>query len=277
MRLLTRSRSVPRLPVAWGAILTALLLIGCDESKKPSEGQPEAVSTPEPKPPAPLPEPRQEEEPKKAERAWPKFAECPKGPPKLSIDSAELEGAIRVKAQKPEGALTLADLRKLRSLNLSRVPPEGIDICLFAVMPELRELTFGPEQIGDLEPIAKLTKLESLSMTRNPVSDLTPLKKLTKLDRITIASAQVTDLSPLNELRVVTEVNFDDNPIEDISVLENMKDLERVSLQKTKVSSAAALSKLKKLRFLYLTGSPLGDDIGATAELVRNGTKVIRE
>lgn len=272
-----RFRTLTPALVFAGAILNIALVLGCDEPKKPIDTKSKSVPDVSPKPPEPIPEPSTKEEPKKIERAWPKLTDCPKGPPKLPVQSAELEGAIRVKAQKPDGDLTSADLRRLRSLNLSRVPAEGIDICLFAHMPELRELTFGPDQIGDLEPIAKLGKLESLSMTRNPILDLSPLKKLVKLDRITIANAQITDLSPLEGLRVLTEVNFDDNPVEDISVLANMKELERVSLQRTKVSSAVPLSKLKKLRFLYLTGSPLGDDIGATAELVRNGTKVIRE
>jgi hypothetical protein len=254
---------------------SVLIAIGCDEPKKKAPAPEAATSAPapvEPPPSAPV-----AEEPQAPPRTYPKLADCPPGPLKVEIQSPELEGAIRVKAQKPDGPLTAADLRRLRSLNLSRVPREGIDVCLFKGMTELRELSFGPDQIDDLSPLAALTKLESLSMTGNPVSDLSPLQKLLKLDRLTIAKANITDLSPLANLKVITEVNFDDNPVEDISVLANMKDLERVSLQRTKVASAAPLSKLKSLKSLHLAGSPLGDDIGATAELVRNGTKVFRE
>src|SRR5690606_32578331 len=65
-----------------------------------------------------------------AQRPKKKPEDCPAGDT-LSIDNPELEQAIRLKAQKPKGDLTKADLRRLTSLNLSQAKVHELDVCLF--------------------------------------------------------------------------------------------------------------------------------------------------
>jgi len=250
----------------------SLALSACDDpkAKEPEKAKPVAEAAPAPA--APIPEPAPAPKPAKV---WPKFSEC-KGK-ELSLSSPELEGAIRVKAQKPEGDITVADLKRLRSLNLGKVPAESFDICILQFTPALKELAFGADQLGDLEAVSRMTQLESLSVGKSEISDLSPLSKLTRLDRLTINDAQVTDLSPLKTLKAVTEINLDGNPVSDVSVLSDMKKLEKISLAKTQVASAEPFRELKELKVVYLKGSPLGDDISATGFLVRNGVKVMRD
>lgn len=252
----------------------SLALVACDDpkAKEPEKAASKPVAEAAPAPPAPIAEPAPPPEPAKV---WPKFSEC-KGK-ELSISSPELEGAIRVKAQKPEGDITAADLKRLRSLNLGKVPAESFDICILQFTPALKELAFGADQLGDLEAVARMTQLESLSVGKSEITDLSPLSKLTRLDRLTLNDGKVSDLSPLKALKVLTEINLDGNPVSDVSVLSGMKKLEKISLAKTQVASADAFRELKELKVLYLKGSPLGDDISATGFLVRNGVKVMRD
>jgi Leucine-rich repeat (LRR) protein len=264
---------IAALQLALGCV--GLALMGCDDPK-PVASEKATAPTPPPAAALPVAEPPKVTPPKvDPPKEWPKFADC-KGKD-FSLSSPELEGAIRVKAQKPEGDITKADLKRLRSLNLSRVPAQVFDICVLQFTPELRELAFGADQLGDLSAVAGLTRLESLSIGKNEISDLSPLAKLTKLDRLTLNDGKVTDISVLKALKLLTEVNFDGNPVVDISVLSGLKKLERVSLARTQVASPEPLRELKDLKSLHLKGSPLGDDIGATAFLVRNGVKVIRD
>lgn len=249
----------------------SLLLFACDEPKAPEKEKPaapkaEAVQPPPPVAPPPAPAPPKQ---------WPKFAEC-QGK-EFTLSSPELEGAIRVKAQKPEGTLGVADLKGLRSLNLSRVPAETFDICVLRFTTGLKELALGADQVGDLDFVAGLRQLESLSVGKSDISDLSPIKKLTRLDRLTLTDGKVTDLSPLEALKALTEVNLDGNPVVDVAVLGKLKKLEKISLARTQVASAEPFRELKELKVLYVKGSPLGDDISATGYLVRNGTKVIRD
>jgi internalin A len=252
--------------------------LGCEEKKTETAGAAEvAAATPEP-PPAPAPEAvaATEEVAPAPPKVRKKLEDCPTGN-EVVLDNAEMEGALRVKAQKPDGELTAADLRRVRSLNLTRVPLDELDICLFRHMTGLRELFLAKGNVDDLSPIATSTQLESLGVSRNPITDLSVLSKLTKLDRLDLAGTKVKDLSPLAGLTALTELNVDDTPVEDVSALEKLTKLERLSLQRTQVKSLQVLSAHKALKFLYVSGSPLEGDYGATAVVTKNGTKVLSD
>jgi len=271
-----------------GSVLVCAALcvahIGCEDTQKAAETEARAKADKAAKEKAELEAlaaiaasaaaKKAEEEAKAAEKPPAKtLADCGSD---LEV-SEEMEGPIRVKAQKPEGAIAVSDLKKLRSLNLSRVPLDSLDICLFRHMTELRELFLGPGQVTDLTPIAGASKLESLRVSMNPVVDLTPLEKMTKMDRLDLGKTQVTDLSPLKGMTKMTELMLDGTPVEDVSPLAAMTLLEKLSVSKTKVGDISALADLKKLEFLYIGESPLSDNISATGVVAKNGTKVLSE
>lgn len=257
--------------------LGLLCLTACDEQPKPSSVEQKAAVEPAPSavPPAPVPTPEPEPAPapKKAKKT---LADCDKGT-KIVLDNPEFEGAVRVKAQKPDGDLTTADLKKLRSLNLSRVQLSELDVCLFRHMTELRELFIGPGEIDDLSSIATSTKLESLGVSGNPISDLSPLAKMTKMDRLDLAHTKITDLSVLASMKALTELNIDDTGVTDLSALKDLTKLERLSLKKTKVSDVSVLAEHKELKFVYVGESPLAEESSKTAVLSRNGAKILDE
>jgi len=260
----------------FGAIgCVALLgLAGCDEPKaesvsKASEAKPAEVPAVPAAAKAPEPEPAP-----KAKAPKKTLADCAAGT-KVSLDNAEFEGAVRVKAQKPDGDLTTADLKKLRSLNLSRVPLSELDVCLFRHMTELRELFIGPGDIDDLSSIATSTKLEALGVSGNPVADLSPLAKMTKMDRLDLAHTKVSDLSVVAGMKLMTELNVDDTLVADLTPLKELLQLERLSVKKTKVADVSMLSEHKKLKVVYVGESPLADESSKTAVLSKNGAKII--
>lgn len=260
------------LPRAGVIVVCALGLFGCEETKAPEAAK--ATASPaatEPAPVAPKPEPEAEpERPKK------KLEDCAPGT-QVQIDNADLEAAIRVKAQKPEGELTTADLKKLRSLNLARVVIEELDICLFHHMTELRELFIGPVGIDDLSPLSGLKNLETLGFAMNPVSDISPLADMTKMDRLDMANTKVTDLGPLSKMTAMTELTLDGSPVEDTAALHGMTKLERLSIKGTKIGDIKFLSEMKDLKFLYINDSPIAQDVGQTGVVIKNGAKVISD
>ncbi len=253
-------------------VLLGLCSLACDEKKETSDESQTTTKAaavektlPEAPPPAPV-EPLAEK-PKKT------LADCDDS--QVSIENSDLEAAIRVKAQKPEGPITVADLKRLRSLNLSRVDVPELDICLFHHMKELRELFLGPSGISDLTPISGSTKMETLGVARNPIEDISSLSEMTKLDRLDLAKTKVKDLSPLSKLTALTELTLDGSEVEDISVLSDLTKLERLSLKSTKIKDIKAISDFKSLKFLYIGDSNVS--IGQTGQLAQNGTKVIMD
>src|SRR5689334_22554408 len=108
--------------LAFGTFLGA-----CDEKPK-TESAPSATAAPTPTPtPTPAPTPSAEAAPPKPKK---KLADCPTGPD-VTIDNPALEAELRKKLEKPTGPISKADLKRLKSLNLSQLKDtHEIDPCL---------------------------------------------------------------------------------------------------------------------------------------------------
>src|SRR5690348_15325582 len=96
-------------------VVVAALGLGCDDpAPQKSEVPAEKPAAPAPKL-EPPPAPQAEAAPEKVEKAEKKPVTCPPAPKVLFTDAA-LEKEVRRKASKPEGELTLADIKKVRSV-----------------------------------------------------------------------------------------------------------------------------------------------------------------
>jgi internalin A len=244
------------------------LVVGC-EGKPTETAVASASAKPAATPPPAVPEPEPEpERPKKT------LADC-SDDKEVSFPGAEFEGAVRVKLQKPDGVIKKAELKSLRSLNLSQVALDELDICLFHYMTGLKELFLGKGKITDLGPIVGATRLESLRASLNPIVDLSPLEKMVHMDRLDLAHTKVTDLSPLSGMTKLTELALNDTPIEDLSALSKMTAMETLSLQRTKVKDVSPLKDMSSLKFIYVADSPAADDPLAFTALRKHGAKVV--
>src|SRR5882672_9097565 len=127
-------------PIARWALLSlvSLAIAACEDPPKP-EAKPAAtaaaapVPTPSAAAPAPTPEP-------KAKKPKKQLADCPKGP-NVTFEQKGVEDEVRRKLPKPTGDITIADLKKLKSFNMSQVKGlEQLDVCIFSHMTGLKEL-----------------------------------------------------------------------------------------------------------------------------------------
>jgi hypothetical protein len=259
-----------------GALGLLFLFGACEDPPKPEEkavasaAAPVASVAPAPAASAaPAPEAAAPSKPKKT------LADCGKGP-NAEFDQPGLEAEIRKKLQKPDGPVSLADLKKVHSVNLSQAPRTSqIDVCTFSHLTGLKDLFLGPGDYDDLSIVLGMKDLESLSAARNSVQDTAPLAKLKKLDRLDLAHSKVADLTVISGLTTLTELTLDDTAIRDIAPLAKLSKLEKLGFQHTQVKDASALKALKKLKVLYAAGTP-ADEEGLTLAPVRaNGTKVI--
>ncbi len=258
-----------------GVLGLVCVLGACEDPPKPAEKPAASAAAPAPSaappapPAAPVPEAAAPTKPKKT------LAECGKGP-NAEFDQPGLEAEIRKKLQKPDGPVSLADLKKVHSVNLSQAPRTSqLDVCTFSHLTGLKDLFLGPGDYDDLSIVAGMKDLESLSAAHNSVHDTSPLAKLKKLDRLDLAHSQVADLSVIAQLTTLTELTLDDTAITDVSSLGKLTKLEKLGIQHTQVKDATALKALKKLKVLYAAGTP-ADEEGLTLAPIRaNGTKVI--
>jgi internalin A len=237
--------------------LVASALFGCDTPPPPKASEEPAVAK-APTPPPPPPEPPKAE----AEPAVPppvaKPIACPK-PPKVAFNDPALEAEVRRKASKPEGEVTLADLKKVRSVDLTRgkTPVDSLDPCIFPLLTNLHHLYLGGGALTDLSPIKGLKFIEGLRVSMNQVSDLSPIAGMVQMDRLDLGRTQVRDLTPLKKMTKLTELMLDDTPVQDLSPIAGLPKLERLSIKRTRVTDVSPLKGLKKLKFLYVGGAPV--------------------
>jgi internalin A len=258
------------------ALGLTLLLGACEDPPKPEEkpavsaAAPAASAAPTTSAvPTPAPEAAAPSKPKKT------LADCGKGP-NAEFDQPGLEAEIRKKLQKPDGPVSLADLKKVHSVNLSQAPRTSqLDVCTFSHLTNLKDLFLGPGDYDDLSIVAGMKDLESLSAAHNGVRDTAPLAKLKKLDRLDLAHSQVADLTVIAELTTLTELTLDDTAISDVSPLAKLSKLEKLGIQHTQVKDATPLKALKKLKVLYAAGTPADEEALTLAPIRANGTKVI--
>ncbi len=272
-------RSPLSLQLAGSLLAGVSLLAACEDPPRPAAPAPVSapVAVPAPVPTtAPPPAEVAEKAAEGSEKAAaPKLIDCPK-PPRVAFNDPALEAEVRRKAGKAEGELTTADLKKVRSVDLTRggKPVDYLDPCAFPQLTNLRHLYLAGGELSDLTPIASLTLLEGLRASANKVSVLTPLKGMRAMDRLDLGRTQVRDLTPLKGMTKLTELQLDDTPVDDISPLASLTSLERLSIKRTRVSDLAPLARLRKLKFLYVGGSPAADNVTAVQ---RPGLKISGE
>jgi internalin A len=268
---IVRSRWIALSVVSW-------CLLGCEDPPKP-EAAKTAEAPQEKRPPkaeaAPPAAPTAEApKPKKAKK---QLADCAKGP-NVTFEQKGVEDEVRRKLPKPTGDITIADLKKLKSFNMSQVKGlEELDVCIFTHMTGLKELFLGEGTFDDLSPIAGATNLESLRASINQVSDLAPLAKLKKLDRLDLGRTQVKDITPLAELTALTELQLDGTQVEDIAPLAKLSLLEVLSLKGSKVKDLSPLDGLKKLKSVDGRDTPADDDPMNFAKLRGRGVKIVNQ
>jgi internalin A len=251
------------------------LSAACEDPPKPEAKPAETAAAAPAATPTPTPAAAPKEEPKKKPKK--QLADCPKGPT-VTFEQKGVEDEVRRKLPKPEGDITTADLKKLKSFNLSQVKGlEELDVCIFSHMTGLKELFLGEGTFDDLSPIAGATNLESLRASINQVSDLAPLSKLKKLDRLDLGRTQVKDIAPLAELTALTELQLDGTQVEDLKPLAKLTLLETLSVKGTKVKDLSPLDGLKKLKSVDGRDTPADEDPMNFAKLRGRGVKIVNQ
>ena len=196
---------------------------------------------------------------------------CAKSDP-VVFDDATLEAAVRRQLQRPDGPVARADLRRVKTLDLSQAKHnDELDPCVFAYLSGLKSLYLAPGELDDITLLRNTPNLESLRLAATRVADLRPLATLHNLDRLDIGRTPVSDLSPLADLRNLTEVQIDDTNVGDLGPIAKLDKLEVLIMKRTRVKDVSPLRGMKKMKHLYIEGSPV-EDVSSLAGL--HGLKI---
>ncbi len=185
----------------------------------------------------------------------------PQIPPATPASLADMPDVVRraiARAlDKPVDVLTGADLKMLKSLDLSG--SDLTDLSPLASLTGLRVLNLSWTTATDLSPLASLTDLQQLSLSSTRVTDFSPLASLTGLWSLYLSSTRVTDLSPLTSLTALRRLDLHSTQVTDLSPLASLTDLERLGLRSTRVTDLSPLASLTALQELNLSDTQVSD------------------
>ncbi len=260
-----------RRAAAFGLSALALvsLLVACDEEKKPIASSPSATVTAAVAPSAPVVAASASASAAPVKK---QAQVCAPGP-NVTFTMPGLEAEVRKKLAKPEGVITQAELAKIRSINLTAVSVDDLDMCVFPYFKGVKDIFLGKGELDDLSALTSLTQLVSLRASINKVKNIEPLAHMTQLDRLDLGKTSVTDITPLAGMTNLTELELDDTGVESVAPLAKLTKLERLSIKNTHVKDLRPLMGLKKLKSLSIGGSPV-DDTHVLDGLTGGGLKI---
>ncbi len=222
---------------------------------------------------------------------------------KVLFDDPNLENVIRLKINKPEGAIYSHQLLTIATLDASH--QEIMDLTGIENLKNLKSLNLSGNAISDLAPLAALKKLTDLDLSENQIVDLQEahfdslkglrlerlslrsnislsrtllrpglsniriLKDFTALQELDLGQNQVENISPLVNLNNLVILNLDSNKITSIKPLENLNNLEHLNLSFNEISNISNLQNLDQLEYLNLSTNTGITDLSPLGNLLK--------
>ena len=169
----------------------------------------------------------------------------------------ELEAAIRLAINKPQGPIYTSDLESISEL-IAQVGSisdlRGLEHCV-----NLQKLDLSSNNISNISPLEGLTTLQELYLTQNDISDISPLAGLTNIQNLDLNRNNITDISPLAGVVSLQLLSLWNNNIADFSPLESLINLRHLNLIGTGVGDISALGGLTNLQELLLRTNTISD------------------
>ena len=153
----------------------------------------------------------------------------------------------------------LADLTKLRVLELFSNALDDDDMHNLTLMTQMEHLALANNSISDISVLANMPFLRVLNLCNNNISDISVLAPIIHLTFLELFRNHLDDADMYN-LTLMTQMehlSLANNSISDISVLANMPLLRILNLANNNISDISDLSQLTKLRRLILSSNPL--------------------
>ena len=191
-------------------MMAAVVLVGCSNDTR--------KALPLPTPQAPEGEPNIPETYQTVEaeaQVTPELS--PEPDPVLPVDEKLIvEKAVRKSLKKPDGQLTVGDLKKVTRLNVSDTIITDAGLKEVAKLQNLEVLRLGDTQITDkgLKDVAMLQKLTGLGLMHTKITDagLKDVAKLQKLKTLSLIRTKVTRTGVAELQKALPKCNIHSNP-----------------------------------------------------------------
>lgn len=169
----------------------------------------------------------------------------------VTFQDPELEAAVRIAINKPDGDIILSDVQNITMLNAN-----ARNISNISGIEKLTNLTYlnlEDNKISNISSLSGLPNLNCLILSKNNISDLSPLSDMITLIQLDVSHNQLTDISCLNKLTNLAGLNISFNQINNISSLYNLSSLTSLIAEYNNIVDITPLSELIGLQNLFLS------------------------
>ena len=169
-----------------------------------------------------------------------------------------IETVIRNYLGNPIGAITLADLYQIQTININgnKIVHYGTKSSTLGVIEingEVQEVV--KDQLETLEDFSNFINLTELHIRNFPLETITPLTNLAKLKALTISSTNIWDIRSIDGISSLVELNLDDNRIVSLEPVRLLTKLTKLSLSLNYIEDLSPLSALPQLKYLVLSNN----------------------
>lgn len=185
------------------------------------------------------------------------------------FEDEALENVVRERLEKPEGNLTIDDLKKVttiiaRGKNISSL--KGIEHCT-----RLRTLDLRNNLIEDISHLRSLDRLKLLDLSDNNISDISPLTDIKSIETLYLGDNNVEDISSLAKTPRITHLNLSENSINDISSLSALKNLQVIYLNDNRIRDIESLKELYELTLMNISSNNISEiyDLSGLRDLIQ--------
>ncbi len=169
-----------------------------------------------------------------------------------------LEDAVRLQLNKPNGDITRLDLINLNFL----CAPDSHITCLGGLewATNLSTLYLGGNLVSDISALTNFNRLTNLFLYHNLVGDISPLAKLTNLARLDLRwNPTLSNFGSLAAPPNLTEAYFGGNSLNNLGFLPTLSRLTFLGLDSNPLTNITSLAALPNLRGLDLSYNSQAD------------------
>lgn len=156
---------------------------------------------------------------------------------RLNIQNDRLRYYINGVLQRlPMSPVTIEDIRRVRSLNLTKpCPPSSLLGIDYSIIDSIEVLSYATNlanfdaseyiTIHDFTPLISCHKLKRLILSQTQLEDISFIKDLKQLKILDMSHNQISDMSSLCQLEQLTELHIEGNPVTDWNAIAHFKTL----------------------------------------------------
>jgi hypothetical protein len=168
----------------------------------------------------------------------------------IVFEDPDFEAAVRAGVNKPNGALTSADVVGLTFVGTGGVKSIRGAECLTNLTEfSIGSLPFG--KVTDLSPLAPLKKLETVDVGLNPLASVAPLGNLPKLKQLFMSTVPtVLDLTPLASAPALEVLYLQKDTVVSLAPLGAVSTLVTLNLRQATVQYPAGAAAHQSVKVL---------------------------